>query len=443
LKIFNFIIVAAVLCFVIYFYPGQDEKMENVFYYNWLSIGDTQNIYSDKYSRSRFDDSAGKTPDSDETISTEGYVCKYANHLRNNNSYITISIIPKSKIVVNKISEMSSRSVYNCDRYLLVEHFGCWKLYDPESFKEIGRGNWGNNGSTFYCSDEGFQMFDNVLKRFSRDGELQNNFHLFSGSDLNRHDVVYLNDYIVSAGYLTPGTFSGDGLPGILKPAGQLESFNLKKGACMPDPEENISPENSNLLAFLQEKPLIPVYLPDHVVQPFINTIAILNYDLKIYHVIEGEFVPLSASAGRNSQLYMIAMFDNETRLISFDIDGNLFFTSTIQNYVGKVSCPPVISTNGNIYVISQYAVIAFNNVGELLWMNYFHTPVRNEIYPLIYNDILTVTYDQNIIVYNPGGEVIVQYSGIETKINTPLLSVGSQRYVVGTDTGLFEVIIQ
>ena len=108
-------------------------------------------------------------------------------------------------------------------------------MYNSESLKIIEQGNWSNNNSSYYCYDEGFQFFDNVLKIFSKEGKLLNNFHLFGASDLDHHDIIYLNDNIISAGYLSPNAFSGDGLPGIFKPLNRIvfqervKSKRLKK----------------------------------------------------------------------------------------------------------------------------------------------------------------------------------------------------------------------
>jgi hypothetical protein len=420
----------------------QDSKMENIFYYNWLSIGDSENVYSEKYNIVKFQEGDSFSETEDAKIS-EGFVCRFANRLRNNNCYLRIGIKPNQEVTLNQISDILSRTVYCWSGNLLAEHHGCWVLYNSESLKNIEQGNWSNNGSSFYCYEEGFQFFDKVLKRLSKEGKPLNNFHLFGGSDLDHHDIIYFNDNIISAGYLSPNAFSGDGLPGILKPAGQLESFNLKKNNIKPEPNENLSPEFSNLLAFLQEKPLIPIYLDNFIIQPLNNRIAIINYDLKLNKVIEGEFVPLSASAGKNSIIYMVAVEDENKKLFAFDIEGNLFFNKKIENNVGDKICPPAISSDGNIYIIATNAVTAFKKNGDIIWIRYFNNSSSKEVYPLLYNDILTITYDNTILVFNPEGEIILNKADIKGTINTPLVSIDGRKHFIGTDKGLFEVVIK
>lgn len=416
--------------------------MENIFYYNWLSIGDSENVYSEKYDIVHFQvgNSISETAD---TKILEGFVCRYANRLRNNNCYLKIGIKPNQEVSLRKISDKLSRNIYGCSGNILTEHHGCWILYNSESLKKIEQGNWSNNGSSYYCYKDGFQLFDNVLKRFSQEGKILNNFHLFGGSDLEHHEVIFLNDNIISAGYLSPNAFSGDGLPGILKPAGQLESFNLKKNEIKPEPDENLSPESSNLLAFLQEKPLIPIYLDDFIIQPLNNRIAIISYDLKINKVIEGEFIPLSASAGKNSMLYLVAVEDEIRKLFAFDIEGNLFFNKKIENNVGGKVCPPAISSDGNIYIVTTNSVTAFNNNGDFIWIRYFDNSSSKEVYSLLYNDILTITYDKTILVFNPDGEILLNKADINGKINTPLVSIDGRKYFIGTDDGFYEVVLK
>ena len=420
----------------------QDAKMENIFYYNWLLIGDSGNVYSEKYDIVNFHkgDTISKTED---TKISEGFVCKYANRLRNNNCYSKIEIKQNQEVTLNQISNILCRNIYWWSGNLLAEHQGCWILYNPESLKKIEQGNWGNNGSSYYCYDEGFQFFDNVLKRFSKEGKLLNSFHLFGGSDLDHHDIIFLKDNIISAGYLSPNAFSGDGLPGILKPAGQLESFNLKKNKSIAEPNENLSPESTNLLAFLQEKPLIPIYLDNFIIQPINNGIANTNYELKLNKVIEGDFLPLSVSAGKNSIIYMVAVEDENKKLYAFDIEGNLLFNKKIENNIGDKICPPAISSDGNIYIVATNAVATFSNNGDFIWIRYFNNSSSKEVYPLLYNDILTITYDNTILIFNSEGEILLNKEDIIGTINTPLISTDGLKHFIGTDSGLYEVVIK
>lgn len=440
LKKSSLIAVLFVSGLIVYLYPTQDEKMKNKFYYNWLALGNPKNFYAEEYDVIEFKSSSIVSENKEVDIRA-GYSCKYANQLRNNNLYLDFNIKKKPTITVKKVTDFLTRSIYNCAENLLVEHHGAWILYNSKVTEKITNGMWDNNGSTFFCYIDGFQFFDNVLQRYNLKGQLLNNYHLFGGSDLNHHDIVCLNDYIISAGYLSQNAFAGDGLPGDLKPAGQLESFKLTNELKTPNPDENLSPDNHSLLAFIQEEPLIPVYLTDFIIQALINKIVITDYDLKIQKVIEGEFIPLAISSDKNSHIYMVALFDEEIKLLSFDIYGNLFFSSKTGINTSKRFYPPSIASDGSIYIVSDYSIFAFSPSGEQLWTRFFNNPQHKEVYQILYNNILIVTYDKTITAFSSTGDALFNFIDIQSVINTPLISSRENNYFVGTDSGIFEII--
>jgi hypothetical protein len=439
LKKSSLITVILVSGLIIYLYPIQDEKMKNTFYYNWLAIGNPKNFYAEKYDIIEFK-STSIISENMEVDIRAGYSCKFANQLRNSNLYLDFDNKKKPAISVKKVTDFLTRSIYNCSENFLVEHRSTWILYNSKVTEKITSGMWDNNGSTFFCYIDGFQFFDNVLQRYNLKGQLLNNYHLFGGSDLNHHDIVYLNDYIISAGYLSQNAFAGDGLPGNLKPAGQLESFKLTNELKTPNPDENLSPDNPNLLAFIQEEPLIPVYLTDFIIQALINKIVITDYDLKIQKVIEGEFIPLAISSDKDSRIYMVALFDEEIKLLSFDINGNLFFSSKLEISSSKRFYPPSIASDGSIYIVSEYSIVAVSPSGEQLWTRFFNNPQQKEVYPILYNNILIITYDKTITAFSSTGDTLFNFIDIPIGINTPLISNKENNYFVGTDSGIFEI---
>jgi hypothetical protein len=417
-------------------YSMQEKPMNDIFHYNSFSIGVPGNRYSGQYPLIPL----RKSEDFHEVKTINmipGYFAIYANRLRNSNTYTDIQIPPKAVLKAIKVNDAEIEAIYNCENNLLIRERGQWVLFSTTGSKVIAKGNQRENNCRFYSSDKGFSFFDNTLKIFSKDGKLLNNISLTLGSDLDRHEVAVIEDHIISAGYIAPGAFP-DG-PVKIQPAAQLESFK-KEG--LPEVEDTYEIQrilNSNLISFLQDFTLIPVYLDSQIIQPMVNKIAIFSYDLKVIKVLEGEFKPVALSAGRNSFLYMASVEDDKNILSAFDTEGNIIFKTAVPVMLGDCLYPPPVSDNGDIYWIGKTGIGAYNNDGMLIWEK-FHNPVK-QIYPLLYNNILTISRESGCSAYNNEGKTLfnLQVSGI----NTPLIPGKDGRYYLGTNSGLFAITIR
>jgi len=291
--------------------------MDDTFHKHWLIIGDSANSYTKPYDIIPLE-ATEEFQESEPIKITPGYTCCYANQLRNGNIKTDLKFPQKSHVTFQKIIDRRTKGLYNCGENLLAMHHGSWTLYNSQTLTEMAEGRWGNNESTYFCYDSGFILFDEVLLSFSPDGILLKKVYLSSGSDIMRHEVAMIGDFTISAGYLKASSFP-DGLPGRIQPSGQLESFKMKDLEVPEEPDDILEPSESNLLAFVEEDPLIPVYLNDKIIQVLNNKIALISLELTIIKVIAGEFRPLAVSASEESIIYMTCLIDNKMVLVAFE----------------------------------------------------------------------------------------------------------------------------
>ena len=412
--------------------------MDDTFHRMWLIIGDSANKYTKPYDIIPLQE-AEEYSEAEVSKLSPGYTCHFGNRLRNGNCKLGMSLSENSNISIEKIVDSRTKALYNCGENLLAMHHGMWALYNSKTLSKIAEGPWGNDESSYFCFDSGFFIFDEVLLHYSLQGFLLAKIFVTSGSDLKHHEIALIGEHTISAGYLKASSFP-DGLPGVVQPSGQLESFKLGELEVPDEPDEILEPSETNMLAFVEEDPLIPVYLDEMLVQPLDNKIALISFNLNILKVLEGDFLPLAVSANEKSIIYMTALVENEMVLMAFDTGGQIIFTIDIPKKLGKCMSPPLISANANIYWVGENGVSTFNESGELLWSRYYSAQPEHEIYPLLYDDILTIGNGSNFIVYNAEGEIMAITEIEDEIINTPLISNKQGRYFIGMESGLYEI---
>jgi hypothetical protein len=421
--------------------PKQEVKMEETFYDKWLYVGNPDHRYTEEYKIIPLEESTEFT----ESISikvTPGYTCLFTNRLRNSNCQTNLHIPENPTVKVEKINTAPTRGLYNCAGSFLAEHHGIWAIYDATSFTKAAGGNWGNTECSYYCFDSGFYIFDQFLMQYSAEGRLQNKIFLSAGADINRHEVALIKDYTISSGYLRADSWP-DGLPGNLLPSGQLESYQSKDLAPGEDPDDIQELLQPNMLAFAEDNPLIPVYLDRMIVQPLENKIALVSYDLKILKVLTGDFQPLAVSSNENSILYVAAFIEDKMSLFASDIEGHIILKIRIPEIFGACASPPAIAKNGNIYWVGERGFAVFDEKGELLWKRFYPGPPGPEVYPMLYKDVLTICSGTNCTAYNSSGDILFNIADLDSRIHTPLISNLEGRYFVGTEQGLYEIMLR
>ena len=412
--------------------------MEDTFHHMWLLIGDPDNIYKEKYETIPLEE-AEDLVEAEPLGFAAGYHCRYANRLRNGNCQIDLNLPREPVIKVNKISDLKTGAIYNCAGSLLAQHHGMWAMYYASSLSKSAEGNWGNNECTFFCFDSGFHIFDDVLLKFSAEGRLLNKIHITSGSDIKHHEIAWINGYTISSGFLTEDSFP-DALPGNLMPSGQLESFREEDLTPLEEPGEIQETSQSNMLAFLEDNPLIPIYLDSMIVLSLENKIALLSYELKILKVLEREFLQLAVSASKTSLIYVSALIDDKLSLFVCDTGGHVGFTVNIPMAFGACVSPPAIARNGNIYWFGEKGFAVFNEKGESLWSAFYPGKTGSGIFPILYNDVLTLCHDTACTAYGSDGERLFHTEDIEGRINTPLVPGPLGEYFLGTENGIYKI---
>lgn len=415
--------------------------MEDIFYDSWLTIGLAEHRYKEPYETIPLT-KADSLQESAPMETAPGYWCRYANRLRNGNCFKDFTTAVPEQLQVRKISDSKVMALFNCGDRLLAEHRRFWALYDIASGEEAARKGWKNQSSTFFCFDSSFYAFDNTLGEFSVSGELLSKTIVAAVRDLGLHEVARVKDMTIVSGFLTDQLFP-DGLPGKYRPLGTLLTITAD-GFTPTDKASGLRKvARANEIAFLEEYSPIPVYLDSLIAQPLLNKMALFSYDLKITRVIEGEFDPAFTSAGLNSILYVAGAKKEKPSLLALTPEGQIVFEASIPARFEEAVCPPLVSVDNTIYWVGIKGVAAFDKAGNHLW-NY-ELPERSgkHIYPVLYNNTLTLCCDGGCLALDDNGQVIFRYLEIEGEINTGLITGGSGKYFIGTSSGLYELAVR
>ena len=422
------------MCFFFITTACLGEEMDNFFYEEWLLIGQPEHRYSKPFPIVKL------SPSDDVKTSIlinpePGHRCRYANRLRNSNAYQDINISDQTQVKLNKISSSKVESLYMCGNNLLIQNYDSWVLLDNKTLEKISEGEWYENGSTFFSVGSKFFAIQRKLDEISSKGELLSRTRGMWSEDLIYNEIAYIKDKVIIAGYQTHPN-----LPEPVAPFGFLQSIP-GDGFTEPNPKNmQRKIEKSNTISFFEDIPNIPIYLDEKVIQPLVNRIAIFNYDMEVIRVIEGDFDPAFLSAGLDSIIYMLGIKKNSHKLYAFDEEGHLIYENDIPKGLGDVAAPPLVSPENEIFLIGKRGIAFFDKAGKLLWTHKIEGNFNSPIFPLLYNDILTVCYDSECKAFNRKGEVVFGFDKIEGNIKTPLISVDNGNYFIGTDIGLYRI---
>jgi hypothetical protein len=408
--------------------------MDSIFYNDWLLVGDPEHQYTGSYQSVKLAGSDSVKRSSALKLQP-GHYCRYANRLRNNNSYQDFKLKGQAKYSSKKVAASKVIAFYTCGQSLLVQNYDSWALFVPETLSQHAEGEWYENGSTFFSDDSRFFTVHRKLDEISSTGKLLSRTRGMSASDRRFHEVASFGDRTIISGYQTHPD-----LPEPIDPFGFLESIP-KDGFTDPNPKTNQRKiEKSYMISYFEEYTIIPVYLEDKIVQPFSGRIAIFDYEMKVIRVIEGEFIPYFVSAGIDSILYMSGIAKNSQKLYAFDVEGHLIFETEVPKGLGESISPPLVSTSNELYWVGTRGIAAFDETGKVLWTHKLIRSMKSSVYPLLYNDVLTVCFDSECKALNKKGEIIFSLSSIEGGITTPLISHGKDDYFFGTSSGVYKI---
>ena len=408
--------------------------MDRFFYDEWLLVGMPEHKYSKPFPTVKLSPSDSVKRSAPAELAP-GHWCRYANRLRNNNSYQNLSIAGQPQFTLKKIAGSKVDALFTCGSSLLVQNYDSWVLFDNKTLEKISEGEWYENGSTFFSVGSKFFAIQRKLDEISSTGKLLSRTRGMSAEDLRFHEVAYIGDKVIIAGYQTYPD-----LPEPIDPFGFIQSVP-KDGFTEPRPKTNQRKiKKSNTISFFEDTPIIPVYLEDKVIQPLLGRIAIFNYDMEVIRVVEGKFEPNSVSAGLDSILYMSGIEKNSQKIYAFDVEGHLICETDVPRGLGDVVSPPLVSRDNTLFWVGTHGIAAFNGAGKMLWTHKLNRSTKSSVYPLLYNDVLTACFDSECRAWNKTGELIFSFNNIEGSISTPLVSHGKDIFFLGTSSGLYKI---
>jgi len=418
---------------------NQGAAMDDRFYYNWLFV----NVEKDKYK-----EPLNKTPlesteykEATESIKLEpGYFSLYGNRLRNGNCYQNFTLNKDDKFEIKQIADNEVIQVLQSNDKLLAGHPGFWAIYDSKTKTQIKSGNWTGVGGTFYASGDSFYIFDNMLQTYDSNGNRLHNTMITLPPGIGINEIAKVNDNTIVAAFVSQDEFQ-DQMPKELRPCGFLESI---KEESFTEPQGQLQMrdrEESSTIAFVEDDVLYPIYLDEYIVQPITNGIIILDYDMKIQKVIESEFKPLLASCGNNTFIYLAAIIDNKEKILGINLEGGKIFENNIPPAIGRIASPPLVTSDGTIFWVGTGGFVKYDETGQELLVKRFMNESDNDLYPVLYNDVLVVAFGNKIEAYDNDGEILYSIAGISGKITSPFLSDGNENYFIGSDSGLYSIV--
>jgi ligand-binding sensor domain-containing protein len=84
--------------------------------------------------------------------------------------------------------------------------------------------------------------------------------------------------------------------------------------------------------------------------------------------------------------------------------------------------------------------IAAFNQKGLHLWTHFFQRQTDGKVFPLLYNECLTVCFDSKCMAIDSQDKAILEFDLMEGQIRTALIPDASGNYFVGTNKGAYKI---
>lgn len=409
--------------------------MDMHFYDNWLLVGDREHLIADSFVVAELIPSSTVEPRA--IVSPTGFSCRFANGLRNGNCYQKLDISAGAICSANRIDETEVSALSVSQQRLMAESEGAFRVYDRESLRFIKQQLWQGRGSCASVAAGKLYTLGDDFREYNSEGELENRVFISGASQLYFHEATVIGDRIVISGYQT--------YPMMEDRRGETGFIRLFKKSDISAPKGSLNlseVENEQTIAYFDDLKIIPVFLSDWIIQPTRFGVVVVNYDLKIERLIVGKFVPHYASAGLNSEIYMCAAVGDTNRLLAFTADGFSCFNVEIPKSVGEPACPPLVATDGKIYVVGLQGIAAFDKSGKSIWQVALGPSGGGGVSAVLYNDQLVVGCGSRLLALKPDGKVLFEVKDFAGDIKTPLVALGKHSYAVGTTAGLYHLAI-
>jgi hypothetical protein len=409
--------------------------MDVRFYDSWLLVGDPEHLITDSFPVAELKPSSSIEPHP--IAPPTGFSCRYANGLRNGNCYQGLEFPAGSLFSMKRVDEIEVGGLYVNRQKLIAVTRGAFCIYDKENLKLIRRQLWQNKGSSINVVDGKLYTLGDVLGEYDVDGRLINEIFVSGASQLLFHEATLIKGKIVISGYQT--------YPMMQDRRDETGFVRMFKTSDISAPKESLNlceVENVREIAYFDDLKIIPVYLTDHLVQPTRHGVTVFSYDPKVERVITGSFAPYFVSAGLNSEIYMSVAVGDTNRLLAYTADGFSYFDVEIPKSVGVPACPPLVATDGKVYVVGHQGIVAYNKSGENIWQVALDSSGRTGVFAVLFDDQLVVGYGKRLLALKPDGKMLFEMNNLAGEISTPLIELGKRSYAIGTTTGLYHLVV-
>jgi hypothetical protein len=409
--------------------------MDVHFYDSWLLVGDQEHLLADSFAVAELKPSSIIEPRA--IIPPTGFACRFANGLRNGNCYQAFDLPTGAILSAKRVDEIEVGALYMGKQRLVVESPGTFRVYDKENLRLVQQQLWQGQGSSLNVVDAKLYTLGDDLCEYDSDGELINEIIVGGASQLLFHEATVIHGKIIISGYQTYPMMEGR--------RDETGFIRLFKSSDISAPKGSLNlseVENEQTIAFFDDLKIIPIYLTDQIIQPIRHGVAVFSYGPKVERMIVGDFVPYYASAGLNSEIYMSAAVGDTNRLLAFTADGFGYFNVEIPKSVGEPECPPLVATDGKVYVVGREGVAAYDKSGKSIWQIALSSSGGTGVFATLFNDQLVVGCGNRLVAFKPDGKILFQVNDLEGEISTPLVALGKRMYAVGTTIGLYQLVV-
>ncbi len=166
------------------------------------------------------------------------------------------------------------------------------------------------------------------------------------------------------------------------------------------------------------------------------NQIIITDLELNVKNIIERSFWPVSLSLDEKDRIYLLALTeDNTYHLWILSFDGQLILDLNLPEISSNIEIPPIISSKNNILLSATNRIIAFNELGKLLWDSFTTGTIGGIVTTA--NEFLIVSEGNLLSAFNESGERKPIYNFIDEVLTTPPVLTDNKEIFVATQNNL------
>ncbi len=414
---------------------GDEWTVDTFFYTDWLEIGDPARRVADTYPV--VTPAEGEIPAGEqEPPPSKGFTCRYANPLRNGNTYAALPAIrPDTQIECNRVSDAPVRELYANDTAVLARREHSIAIYNAASLSLSAEFDWTGGRSTLYLAEEGFWAVGNLLEHRSFEGTSRRRIKLLLANRLRFFDAVARGGSVTVSGYLAYPDIPDNYEPlGFLEciPIDQLSEPSGKAGLC--------SINASSTLAWYDPCSIPPVFTGETIIQQVPGATAILSADLGVTRRIDTAYGRVFLAAGLDGMVYSLGVRRAAKTLTAMTKEGTIKYEVSLGADLGQFIMPPMVTPGNRVVCCGEKGFVLFDAVGQVAQTAPY--PVQGlPAYPILQGEHMVVGVGTTISTYDPEGNLASIHTVADLgRITTPLLPSGPDALLVGSQTGLYHL---